>query len=135
MRPQSLNIGAAIFQILTTDSDVSELVGQKVYPLVAPEGTPFPFVVYTRSGISSARDKDSYFYSQDVMQGVIVCTDDYTEGVNIAMAIAKAMQFGEKTVTVGEYNIDIMESVFDSGTEDYINNVFVQGLIFHLKVR
>lgn len=135
MNVQCLNIGEAVYKILTEDETVSALVGNHVYPVVAPEGTQFPYVVYSCMSMSTASDKDSYFYQQDVIEGIFICTDKYQDGIDIAMAVTEAMQFDDLSVEVGDGEINIMESRFDSRTEDYVSNTFVQGLTIHLKIR
>lgn len=133
---QTLDIGKAIYSLLVSDTTVSSLVGENIFPLVAPEGTEFPYVVYSCVSMTTARDKDRLFYRQDVSEAVIVCTEDYTSGIEIATAIAQALQFEEKQVILDSgMTIDIMESGFSGKTEDYVQNTYVQGLMFNLKLR
>lgn len=133
---QTLDIGKAIYSLLVSDTTVSALVGENIFPLVAPEGTEFPYVVYSCVSMTTARDKDRLFYQQDVSEAVIVCTEDYTSGIEIATAIAQALQFEEKQVILDSgMTIDIMESGFSGKTEDYVQNTYVQGLMFNLKLR
>ncbi len=133
---QTLDIGKAIYSLLVSDTTVSALVGENIFPLVAPEGTEFPYVVYSCVSMTTARDKDQLFYQQDVSEAVIVCTEDYTSGIEIATAIAQALQFEEKQVILDSgMTIDIMESGFSGKTEDYVQNTYVQGLMFNLKLR
>ena len=133
---QTLDIGKAIYSLLVSDTTVGSLVGENIFPLVAPEGTEFPYVVYSCVSMTTARDKDRLFYQQDVSEAVIVCTEDYTSGIEIATAIAQALQFEEKQVILGSgMTIDIMESGFSGKTEDYVQNTYVQGLMFNLKLR
>lgn len=133
---QTLDIGKAIYSLLVSDTTVSSLVGENIFPLVAPEGTEFPYVVYSCVSMTTARDKDQLFYQQDVSEAVIVCTEDYTSGIEIVTAIAQALQFEEKQVILDSgMTIDIMESGFSGKTEDYVQNTYVQGLMFNLKLR
>lgn len=133
---QTLDIGKAIYSLLVSDTTVSSLVGENIFPLVAPEGTEFPYVVYSCVSMTTARDKDQLFYQQDVSEAVIVCTEDYTSGIEIATAIAQALQFEEKQVILDSgMTIDIMEAGFSGKTEDYVQNTYVQGLMFNLKLR
>ena len=41
-------IGSAIYIILTNDSDVSALIGARVYPMYVPQGAAMPAVTYQR---------------------------------------------------------------------------------------
>ena len=45
-----MEIGKAIYNILSTNSDVSTLVGTRIFPNVAPQTTTFPFIIYDVTG-------------------------------------------------------------------------------------
>lgn len=45
----SLQIGKAIYHLLSKDSRIKEKVGSKIYPLIVEESTTFPFIVYKRT--------------------------------------------------------------------------------------
>ena len=47
----SLQVGKAIYNILSNDAKVIDGVGHKIYPLIADTGTTFPFIVYRRTSI------------------------------------------------------------------------------------
>ena len=49
----SLQVGKAIYNLLSNDANVTGRVQNKIYPLIADTGTTFPFIVY-RSITSSA---------------------------------------------------------------------------------
>ena len=40
----SLQIGKAIYHLLSKDSRIKEKVGSKIYPLIVEESTTFPFI-------------------------------------------------------------------------------------------
>ena len=40
-----MQIGKSIYNILANDSDVSALVGTRIFPNVAPQTTTFPFII------------------------------------------------------------------------------------------
>ena len=42
---------AFLFQRLTSQTNVSSLIGSRVFPLIAPQGTPLPLVVYQRTSV------------------------------------------------------------------------------------
>ena len=42
---------AFLFQRLTSQTAVSQYIGSRVYPLIAPQGTPLPLVVYQRTAV------------------------------------------------------------------------------------
>ena len=41
----SLQIGKAIYHLLSKDSRIKEKVGSKIYPLIVEESTTFPFIM------------------------------------------------------------------------------------------
>lgn len=43
-----MSIGKVIYNVLKDNAGVSALVGTKIYPMVAPQGTASPLVVYQR---------------------------------------------------------------------------------------
>ena len=46
----SLQVGKAIYNLLSNDANVTGRVQNKIYPLIADTGTTFPFIVYRRTG-------------------------------------------------------------------------------------
>lgn len=46
-----LSIGKVVYNILSSDKSFKEAIGNRIYPLIADEGTIFPFVIYSRIGI------------------------------------------------------------------------------------
>ena len=46
-----MEIGKAIFNILSNDSDVLALVESRIFPNVAPQTTEFPFIIYDVTGV------------------------------------------------------------------------------------
>ena len=48
----SLQIGKAIYHLLSKDSRIKEKVGSKIYPLIVEESTTFPFIIYKRTNIT-----------------------------------------------------------------------------------
>ena len=45
----SLLIGKHIYSVLTSDEDVSSMIGERVYPIAIPEGADRPYVILTQS--------------------------------------------------------------------------------------
>ena len=54
-----LSIGKVVYNILSSDKSFKEVIGNRIYPLIADEGTIFPFVIYSRIGIDEQSTKDS----------------------------------------------------------------------------
>jgi len=106
-----MEIGKAIFNILSNDSDVLALVETRIFPNVAPQTTEFPFIIYDVTGVqpNDTKDGPSTLDTNDVM---ISCySETYSEASNLAKKIRIAMD----RITESEYNtIKIQSSQFQS---------------------
>ena len=86
-----MEIGKAIYNILSTNSDVSTLVGTRIFPNVAPQTTTFPFIIYDVTGVQPNDTKDgaSTLDTNDVM---ISCySETYSQASDLAQKIRVAM--------------------------------------------
>lgn len=52
MADEATAIRAWLYSRLTGDTDLSEILGDRVFPNLAPAGTAFPFAVYSRQASS-----------------------------------------------------------------------------------
>jgi len=86
-----MEIGKAIYNILSTNSNVSTLVGTRIFPNVAPQETRFPFIIYDVTGVqpNDTKDGPSTLDTNDVM---ISCySETYTQASDLAQKIRVAM--------------------------------------------
>ena len=113
----SLQIGKAIYQILSNDTDVVDRVQNKIYPLIADVDTTFPFIIYKRTGITPADSKDRFIYSEDVYVDVVIASDKYNESIEIADLVRTALLKGGYD---GIKDIDLTDA-----DEDYIEDTFI----------
>ena len=44
----SISVNKHIYQLLIADTQLGELVGNKIYPLVAEETVTYPFIIFTK---------------------------------------------------------------------------------------
>ena len=121
----SLQVGKAIYHILSNDVDVVDRVQNKIYPLVADVDTTFPFIIYKRTGIIPADSKDRFIYSEDVYVDVVIASDKYNESIEIADSVRTAL-------LEGTYE-GIKDISLTDADEDYIEDTFIQNLIFKIK--
>lgn len=122
----NLQVGKAIYKIL------SESLESKVqiYPLVADNGTTFPFIVYRRRSILPATSKDRFVYQSCATYEISIASDNYNETIEIADNVIQILN-GIK----GTYNdIDIQNiEVFDA-SEDFIDDTYTQTLTLKLYI-
>ena len=125
----SLQVGKAIYNILSNDAKIIDSVEHKIYPLIADTGTTFPFIVYRRTGIEPSDSKDRFIYSENTYVEVVIASDKYNESIEIADLVKNALQ-GKK----GNYSgINIHDIRMTNADEDYIEDTFIQNLTFNIK--
>lgn len=82
----SLNIGKAIYTILQTSIDIDK----KIYPLIADEGTTFPFIIYKRTGLTPESTKDNT--NENVSVEINIASSNYSESIDLAIKVRKALE-------------------------------------------
>lgn len=121
----SLNIGKAIYTILQTSIDIDK----KIYPLIADEGTTFPFIIYKRTGLTPESTKDNT--NEDVSVEINIASSNYSESIDLAIKVRKALEHKKGTYS----DIAIEDIVIDDATEDYIEDTFIQTLTFKIELQ
>lgn len=121
----SLQIGKAIYTILAKNNI------SKVFPLVADEGTTFPFIVYKRSGLEPANTKDRYNFSELATLDIIVAANTYEESITIAEKVKDILEHSRGTYA----GITIEEITLDDADEDYLEDTFIQKLTFKINIK
>lgn len=117
-----LEIGKAIFTILKGIKNV--------YPLVADQGTEYPFVVYRRANLSHTNTKDRFNYQELATVEIVVAANNYTESVELAKQVMYRLEH-----TRGLYNnISINEIKMVGAEEEFIEDAFVQKLTFEVEI-
>lgn len=124
-----IQIGKAVYQILSNDTKVKEMVGNNIYPLVANQGTTYPFIIYRRTGIEPVTSKDRFICSEVTSVDVIIASDRYDESIEVAELVKDALS-GKSGIYSGIKVIDIN---MISADEDYIEDTFIQNLTFNIK--
>ena len=124
-----IQIGKAVYQILSNDTKVKEKVKSKIYPLVANQGTTFPFIIYKRTGIEPVTSKDRFICSELTTVDVTVASDRYDESIELAELVKDTLS-GKNGIYSG---INIIDINMISADEDYIEDTFIQTLTFNIK--
>ena len=117
-----LAIGKAIKSILSGID--------KVYPLVADEGTTFPFVIYRRSSLTPSSTKDRFNYKESAMVEIIVASNSYPDSINLAEQVKDKMEN-----TRGIFNgVNVGEVTLINADEDYLEDTFIQKMNFNIEI-
>lgn len=88
---EKLTIGIYTRTRLLADPEMAGLVGVKIFPSVAPEGTPSPFIIYERDSYDTSSTKMGVFREEAELVFEVV-TDDYDTGLQIALAMQRILQ-------------------------------------------
>ena len=121
----SIEIGKKVYQILKINDELVNIVGDKIYPLVAESDTSYPFVVFKRTGITPEYSKD-WLTMESVSVEIVCASDKYFQSVDMANLIREEMD--------GLRGGEILETKVDYITEDFIDDAYIQRIGFNFKV-
>jgi hypothetical protein len=82
---------AFLYQRLTSQTAVSSLIGSRVYPLIAPQGTPLPLIVYQRTGVERPQSLAGNVGNPLVTLQLTTYGTSYTSVKSIARAVRIAI--------------------------------------------
>lgn len=118
----SLKVGKIVY------SKIGSLVNNRCYPLIAENGTSYPFIIYQRDSFDSMFCKDGV-YEDEVNVSVKVVTDTYNAGIDLAQSVREAMTFNNYTSEGGTYT-----SLMVQADEEFNNDAYIQTLIFRITI-
>ena len=111
-----MEVGKAIFSILTGNAPVEALIGTKIFPNVARVETEFPFVIYDVTGETPTDYKDSAS-SLDTTSVMVSCyAETYAGAADLAQKVRTALD--RTSVT---YNGVIVQSIKYDGYNDFFD--------------
>ena len=121
----SLEIGKVLIAAIQSDEAHSSQLGGRVFPLVAEEGTAFPFAIYRRSSLLLSSTKDGLSEGTAYVE-IAIATERYGDGITIAKRVKDIL-----SSTRGVYSgIDVDDISLTDSSEEYAANAFVQNLTF-----
>ena len=112
------------------DGSLYSYVGTRVFPIVADEGTNYPFITYQRTGITASRTKCG-IYEDTVNFSVNILTQDYLSGLEIGDEVRKAI---EKNLTCTIEGCSYSDILLVGANEQYSADGYVQTLNFQVIV-
>lgn len=119
----SLKVGKIVY------SKIGSLVNNRCYPLIAENGTSYPFIIYQRDSLDSMFCKDGV-YEDEVNVSVKVVTDTYNEGIDLAQSVRETMTFNNYTIEEGGTYTSLMVQA----DEEFNNDAYIQTLIFRITI-
>ena len=122
---QSLKVGKEIYSHLKENKSLTDIVGNKIYPIIVEKDTNYPFIVYKRSNVVPEYTKD-YHFKDFVIVDIICVSNHYVESVEIATLVRESLE--DK-----KYG-DIVSIRLESADEDFIDDAYIQTLTFNLTI-
>lgn len=125
MKETAISVNKHIYQLLTSDRELMRLTKKNVFPLVAEESVTYPFVIFTKEQAQGNYTKDLLCYDSATIS-VAVVASNYFETVLIAERV--------RTILENRRDAYFMNITFDSISEDFIEDAFVQELTINAKI-
>lgn len=118
-------IGSIIKSILEDDETVNQYLSNKIFPIVANNGTDLPFLIYRRYSYTPQSDKD--YTNERAEIEVRIVANKYEDSVKIADAVGDALD---------NYKDNEVEQIrLITSDEDFLDEAFVQTLNFQIELK
>ena len=127
-----MNAGRAIFEILTNDTPLSNLVSNRIYPEAAPENVVTPFVVYSVQSVEPIRVKNTTSTLDTANFEVYTSAENYATAMSINDAIRTAME--RRAGNFSGVAIDSIEYIDENVELDMDSREYVSEMRFRLRI-
>lgn len=118
-----LAITTEVRSILLTSKEISQMIGDKIFPIVAPDGTNGDFIIYQRDGYKQEYTKMG-IARQIPIVFVNAISDDYDRSLQLASLIDETLS--------GRFSNPKMIIKLEDSTEDYADKKYFQILQFSI---
>jgi len=125
MKETSISVNKHVYNLLINDEILNELVGKKIYPLVAEESVTYPFIIFTKESAYGNYTKDLLLYDT-VTISIAIAANNYFQTVQIAERVRQILE----NYRDGYFNNILLESV----NEDFVEDTYIQHLQFSAKI-
>lgn len=125
----SLLVGKYIYRMLSEDEVLSgKVTSRKIFPLVANADTTYPFIVYSRTGLTVEYCKDGTV--EDTVDFLILAvSDNYVESLEVANQIRSILEnkrYKDDTIQISSIRLSSVQ-------EEYMEDAYIQRLNFTIK--
>lgn len=117
-------ITTEIRSILLASGEITAVIGEKVFPIIAPENTAGDFIVYQRDGFKQEYTQMG-IASQSPLVNVTAVSDNYDRSQDLASLIYDTLS--------GDFRDPDITIRLEDSTEDFIDNKYIQILQFSIK--
>ena len=120
-------VGDAVRDVLVNDENIQRVVGNNIFPIIAPEGTDGPFILYQRDKYKREYSKMGV-YQEECHLIISVISDDYDTGIVIADMVDTALSGTVRTEEGCQFEMTLYDS-----TEGFDDNKYYEQLVFSIK--
>ena len=130
-----IKILKAIYSILYTDTEIQSIVGNRIFPNVVPdkdsnnENIDYPLIVMRRTELSPEYTKCTDCKDDETVVELTIYANSYFQAVDLAEDVRSALEFYKGVVE--DINISMIRLA--GATEDYVESVYYQQLIFTIR--
>lgn len=124
-----LNVGKAIYNILSQDETVG--LKNKIFPLIAENGTTYPFCVYKRNSLSFDITKDVYKTQLEGIVELTIVSDKYEQSIEVAETITEKLSKSKGVFA----NIEIKKIEIIDASEDYQDDAYIQNITIKIIIK
>ena len=121
-------VNKAVYHILSNDVELEALVGKKIHPIVMPENTQAPCLVFMTDSIVPEYVK-GHGVIDNATVTIIIFSRDYVESVNILEKTRTALELKTGTfngVQIQSSRIQKMEEGYDVESDTYFQKITSQ---------
>ena len=126
----SIQIGKVIYNKLSENEVIQNVVADRIYPVIAEQTTNYPFIIYYRNSIVNTIFNKDGSVEDDVSFSITVVSTKYNESADLANEIRKI--FEKKQIP--NNLMRITNSRLIAIDESYEDNAYVQRLTFSCTV-
>ena len=128
---QSILLTKYIRKFLLDNKELMKVVKPtSIFPIVANANTKYPYIVMQRTGIRASYSKAG-ITEDNVTLEIIAISNDYSQSIDIAQLIRETID--GKRYRSDEIEIDDID--VESITEEFVDNAYLQRLVFSMKIR
>ena len=128
---QSIKITKYIRKFLLNNKELQKNIRPtNIFPLIANANTNFPYIVMQTTGVRAIDSKEGLI-DDNVTIEIICVSNDYSQSIDIAQEVRNtldAKRFRDEEIFID--NIEI-----ESITEEYVENAYLQRLVFNMSIR
>lgn len=124
-----LYFNTAIYSILNTNEEIKKMVGNNIYPVVAPLSTKNPYIVFKRQINTQNDNKDSRYSIVTIELNVY--SNNYQQSIQLAELVKNTLEDVYNKEVEG---FKIKYIVSTSIDEDYNEDYYSQTMYFDAKV-